>query len=83
MFKILPIVLLSTTQKVTHYAQYYAHNYCNYATVHTQLIIFNDCINIVIGSMLLYFTLCYAAVFLYLTYYAHEKTCASFCTMLA
>ena len=29
------------------------------------------------------FTLFYAAVFLYLTYYAHEKTCALFCTILA
>ena len=36
MLKILPIMLLSSAQKVTHYAQYYAHNYCNYATVHTQ-----------------------------------------------
>ena len=36
MLKILPIMLLimSSAQKVTHYAQYYAHNYCNYATVH-------------------------------------------------
>ena len=30
---ILPIMLLSSAQKVTHYAQYYAHIYCNYATV--------------------------------------------------
>ena len=30
----LPFILLSSAQKVTHYAQYYPHNYCNYATVH-------------------------------------------------
>ena len=29
-------LLLSSAQKLTHYAQYYAHNYCNYATVHMQ-----------------------------------------------
>ena len=29
----LPIMLLSSAQKVAYYAQYYAHNYCNYATV--------------------------------------------------
>ena len=28
--------------KVTHYAQYYAHNHCNYATVYTHFSIFND-----------------------------------------
>ena len=42
-------------KKVTHYAQYYAHNYCNYATVHTH---FNDYISIVhfiiIATMLKY-----------------------------
>ena len=37
MLNFLPIILLSSDQKGTHYAQYYAHiaNYCNYATVHT------------------------------------------------
>ena len=50
-------------------------------------IIFNDYILALLGSRLLCFpfALCYAAVFLYLTYYAHEKTCGSFnfCIMLA
>ena len=32
--KILPIMLVSSAQKVTHYAQKYAHHYCNYATIH-------------------------------------------------
>ena len=36
MLEFLPIMLLSSAQKVTYYAQYYAHNYCNYATVHIQ-----------------------------------------------
>ena len=27
-------LLFSNTQKTTQYAQYYAHDYCNYATVH-------------------------------------------------
>ena len=35
--KFLPIMLLSSAQKVDYYAQYYAHNYCNYATVQLQL----------------------------------------------
>ena len=29
----LPIILLSKAQKFAYYAQYYAHDYCNYATV--------------------------------------------------
>ena len=33
---VLPIMLLSSAQKVAYYAQYYAHKYCNYATVHIQ-----------------------------------------------
>ena len=37
---ILSIMLLSCAQKVTHYAQHYDHNYCNYATVHIQFILF-------------------------------------------
>ena len=36
MLKVLPIMLLSGAQKVTHYAQYYACNYRNYVTVHIQ-----------------------------------------------
>ena len=39
MLKILPIMLLSTTQKVTHYAQCYAHDYWNYVTVHSYTIL--------------------------------------------
>ena len=36
MLKILPIMLLSSTQKVTYHAQYYAaHNYTDYATVYS------------------------------------------------
>ena len=36
MFNFLPIALLSTAvlRKVAYYAQYYAHNYCNYVTAH-------------------------------------------------
>ena len=30
----MPIMLLSNVHKVAHYAQYYTHNYCNYATIH-------------------------------------------------
>jgi len=40
MLKILPIMLLSSAQKVIHYAQYYAHNYFNYATVQLQILLF-------------------------------------------
>ena len=45
MLKILPIILLSSAQKITYYAQYYAHDYCSYATVHVatySLNIFNS-----------------------------------------
>ena len=35
--KFLPIMLLSSAQKVDYYAQYYAHYYCNYATDQLQL----------------------------------------------
>ena len=56
MLKFLPIVLLSSTQKVTNYAQYYAHNYCDYATVHIQLYSYNDYISIVISPA------CYALI---------------------
>ena len=38
MFKILAIMLLAMLKKVTYYAQYYAHNHCNYVTVHIQLL---------------------------------------------
>ena len=31
MLNFLPIMLLSTAQKVAYYAQYYAHDYSNYA----------------------------------------------------
>jgi len=41
MLKFLPIMLLSSAQKVTHYAQYYAHNYFNYATVELQILSFS------------------------------------------
>ena len=39
MLNFLPIMLLSNAQKFAcyNYAQYYAHDYCNYATVHTKL----------------------------------------------
>ena len=36
MLNFLPIMLLSVLKKVTYYAQYYAHNYCDYAQVHIQ-----------------------------------------------
>ena len=39
MLNILPIMLLNSAQKVTHYAQYYAHDYCNYATVHIAIVL--------------------------------------------
>ena len=39
--KFLPIMLLSTVQKVTyHYAKYYAHNFCDYTTAHIELLLF-------------------------------------------
>ena len=48
MLKILPIMLfLSSAQIVIYYAQYYAHNYYNCATVDKQLFYFNDYISIV------------------------------------
>ena len=82
MVKILPIMLLSSAQKVTHYTQCYAHNYCNYATVLTQSYHFNDYISIVrLQAVVFYIMLC-CSVFI-LTYYAHKKACASFYTMLA
>ena len=56
-------------KKVTHYAQYYAHDYCNYTSV---FIIFDDYISIV-GLQMLSFILCYAAILKYSIYYAHEK----------
>ena len=56
-------------KKITHYDQYYAHNYWSYTTV---FIIFKDYISIV-GLQLLSFILCYAAILKHLTYYAHEK----------
>jgi len=40
MLKFLPIMLLSSAQKVTHYVQYYAHNYFNYAIVQLQILLF-------------------------------------------
>ena len=40
--KFLPIMLLSSAQNVAYCAQYYAHNYCNYAIVHIQFYYFND-----------------------------------------
>jgi len=40
MLKFLPIMFLSSAQKVTHYAQYYAHNYFIYATVQPQILKF-------------------------------------------
>jgi len=39
MLKFLPIMLLSSAQ-VTHYAQYYTHNYFNYATIPLQVLLF-------------------------------------------
>ena len=47
MLTFLPIMLLGSAQKITHYAQYYVHNYCNYAIAHVQVYYsFNDYINI-------------------------------------
>ena len=34
MLNFLPIMLLSKAQKFAYYAQYYAHDYCNYVTVY-------------------------------------------------
>ena len=39
---VLPIMLLSSAEKVAYYAQYYAHKYCNYATIYMQFINFNN-----------------------------------------
>ena len=36
MLNFLPIMLLSSAKKFAYYAQYYAHDYCNYATVYIQ-----------------------------------------------
>ena len=33
MLKFLPVMLLSNAQKFAYYAQYYAYDYCSYATV--------------------------------------------------
>ena len=41
------IMLLRRAQKVSRYTQYYAHNYCIYATAHVQVYSFNGYINIV------------------------------------
>ena len=35
MLKYLPIMLLSNAQKIAYYAQYYVHDYYNYATICT------------------------------------------------
>ena len=40
MLNFLPIVLLSSAQKVTYYAKYYAQSYYNYAKVYIQLYYF-------------------------------------------
>jgi len=40
MLKFLLIMLLSSAQKITHYAQCYAYNYFNYATVQLQILLF-------------------------------------------
>ena len=42
MLKFLPIMFLSNAQKVAHYAQYYAHNYFNHATVQVQILLLNQ-----------------------------------------
>ena len=50
-----------------------------YATVYIQFYYFNDYISIVrLQPVVFYIMLCCIAF----TYYAHEKTCASFCTTL-
>ena len=90
MLNFLSVMLLSSAPNEIYYAQHYAHNYCNYATVHIQFYYFNDYISILwLGSSLLCFSfylLCYATVFLHFSYYAeyyvHEKTYASFCAKL-
>ena len=45
MLNFLAIMILTSAQKVTHYTQYYAHNYCKDATVHI-VIILNEYISI-------------------------------------
>ena len=69
MFKILPIMLLSSAQKLTHFAQIIIMPITT--AIMSQFIynfiIFNDHISIV-GLQVIMFTLCYAALFLYLTY---------------
>ena len=70
MLKLLPIMLLSSAQKCCYYVQYYAHNYCNYATVCIQFYYFNDYISIVRHQtvMVQFYLLCYAAVLSLSTY---------------
>ena len=61
MLKFLTIILLNSAQKVTHYAQYYAHNYTavTYAIVHTHFYHFNDYISIIrLKAVVLYIMLC-------------------------
>ena len=52
-------------KKVTYYAQYYARNYCNYATVHTHFIIFNDHISIVRLQAIVFHIMLCCSVFIF------------------
>ena len=38
MLIILPILLFSSSQKVTYHVQFYGYNWCIYTTVHTPII---------------------------------------------
>ena len=49
--------------KVSHYAQYYAHNYCNYDTAHVQVYSFNGYINIIKHPVMHYNVPCCSALF--------------------
>ena len=79
MLKTLPIMLLSSAQKTYPLCSML----CPLQLCHSSytILLFLMTTLAYLGFRLLCFTLCYAALFLYLTYYAHENTCASFCNL--
>ena len=87
------LALAYYAQNFTYYAFQKSYPLCSILCLqllqlcHSLYIIFNDCISIVkLQAIVFYFyiMLC-SSVFIFDTYYAHVKTCASFnfCTMLA
>ena len=66
--------------KITHYAKYYAHNYCNYI-IHN-LTILNDYFSIIRLQVVVFYIVLCCIVFIF-DVSCSEIACASFCTMLA